>query len=98
MIKENKQWTVSQCDARSRKMDGQPIGVSGEALGAVVVVHVVLDINIKKIKESKQEGVDLITESYRVDWTTLLIGPHYLKANASVVMIIFSNDHENLCL
>ena len=49
LIKEKNQWSASQCDTRSLKMDGQPIRAGGEALGAVAVVA--LDITVEKTEE-----------------------------------------------
>ena len=52
LIKEKNKWSHSQCDTRNLKMDAQPIGAGGEALGAVAAVS--LDITIEKTKGTQQ--------------------------------------------
>ena len=48
VIKEVNQWSASQCEARNLRMDGQPIGAGGEALGAVAVVA--LDVAVERLR------------------------------------------------
>ena len=52
VIKEGNQWSASQCEARNLRMDGQPVGAGGEALGAVAVVA--LDVAVEKTEETQQ--------------------------------------------
>ena len=52
LIKEKNQWSTSQCDTKSLKMDGQSIGAGGKALGTVAVVA--LDITVEKTEKSQQ--------------------------------------------
>ena len=52
VIKEGNQWSASQCEARNLRMDGQPVGAGGEALGIFVVVA--LDVAVEKTEETQQ--------------------------------------------